>query len=108
MDEGEDVEMTDEWEDEAPEQEIDIERKRKNKKSDPVWKGLLRSKGFLWLATRPSWYGEWSQFSFPSLSLVVHRIFNAFPQAGLMCTITPGGPWFCELPEVIRPLYLPQ
>jgi G3E family GTPase len=31
------------------------------KKASPVWKGVLRSKGFCWLATRPSVHGEWSQ-----------------------------------------------
>jgi G3E family GTPase len=25
------------------------------------WPGVLRSKGFFWLATRPEWVGEWSQ-----------------------------------------------
>jgi G3E family GTPase len=31
------------------------------KKKSNVWKGVLRSKGFCWLATRPSVHGEWSQ-----------------------------------------------
>jgi G3E family GTPase len=31
------------------------------KKASPIWKGVLRSKGFCWLATRPSVHGEWSQ-----------------------------------------------
>ncbi|RMZ78774.1 hypothetical protein DV738_g3675, partial [Chaetothyriales sp. CBS 135597] len=50
----------------------------KNKASDPVFKGLLRSKGFVWLATRPGLHGEWSQ-------------------AGTMLTLQGGGPWFCVL-----------
>ncbi|RMD41073.1 hypothetical protein DV735_g4051, partial [Chaetothyriales sp. CBS 134920] len=50
----------------------------KNKASDPVFKGLLRSKGFVWLATRPGLHGEWSQ-------------------AGTMLTLQGGGPWFCAL-----------
>ena len=31
------------------------------KKQSEVWKGVLRSKGFCWLATRPGVHGEWSQ-----------------------------------------------
>lgn len=31
------------------------------KKASDVWRGVLRSKGFCWLATRPGVHGEWSQ-----------------------------------------------
>ncbi|KAJ1030189.1 hypothetical protein NDA16_001100 [Ustilago loliicola] len=39
---------------------------------------LLRSKGFIWLATRPLMFGEWSQ-------------------AGIMLTLQGGARWRCEL-----------
>lgn len=47
-----------------------------NKQSDDAFRGLMRSKGFFWLATRPTVHGEWSQ-------------------AGTMLTLQGGGPWFC-------------
>lgn len=50
------------------------------KRASPVWAPLLRSKGFLWLATRPLLFGEWSQ-------------------AGVMLTLAGGGRWRCEVPE---------
>jgi len=44
------------------------------KKASPVWKGVLRSKGFCWLATRPSVHGEWSQAGVsPSSTWAVRR-----------------------------------
>jgi G3E family GTPase len=55
-----------------------------NKKSNPTFAGLLRSKGFFWLATRPSLHGEWSQ-------------------AGAMLTLQGGGPWFCTLDDGKHP-----
>ncbi|KAE8332373.1 P-loop containing nucleoside triphosphate hydrolase protein [Aspergillus sergii] len=51
-----------------------------NKRSHPVLRPVLRSKGFFWLATRPYQFGEWSQ-------------------AGGMLTIGCGGPWFAEVPD---------
>jgi len=39
---------------------------------------LLRSKGFVWVATRNEGYGEWSQ-------------------TGAVYSLRPGGKWFCEL-----------
>lgn len=50
------------------------------KKADKTFAQLLRSKGFLWLATRPQMFGEWSQ-------------------AGVMLTLKGGDQWRCELPE---------
>ncbi|WIA32558.1 hypothetical protein OEZ86_003365 [Tetradesmus obliquus] len=41
---------------------------------------LLRSKGFVWLATRGDHIGEWSQ-------------------AGSLLSFSTGGPWFCVLPK---------
>ncbi|KAK4947322.1 hypothetical protein LTR10_013690 [Elasticomyces elasticus] len=55
-----------------------------NKKANPIFAGLLRSKGFFWLATRPSLHGEWSQ-------------------AGTMLTLQGGGPWFCTLDDAHWP-----
>jgi G3E family GTPase len=45
---------------------------------------VIRSKGFIWLATRPQTMGDWSQ-------------------AGLVLTVGHSGPWFCELPEELWP-----
>ncbi|EST06434.1 Histidine triad (HIT) protein [Kalmanozyma brasiliensis GHG001] len=45
---------------------------------------LLRSKGFVWLATRPLMFGEWSQ-------------------AGIMLTLQGGARWRCELNEEMWP-----
>ena len=50
------------------------------KRESAVWSPLLRSKGFLWLATRPLLFGEWSQ-------------------AGIMLTLTGGARWRCEVPD---------
>lgn len=41
---------------------------------------LLRSKGFVWLASKNQGYGEWSQ-------------------AGAIWSLTPGGRWLCETPR---------
>jgi G3E family GTPase len=49
-----------------------------NKKASPLLNRLFRSKGEIWLATRPDQAGEWSQ-------------------AGAMLTLTGGRPWFCTL-----------
>ena len=51
----------------------------KNKKKSP-FAPVFRSKGFIWIATRPKTMGEWSQ-------------------AGLMVTIGSGGNWYSELNE---------
>ncbi len=41
---------------------------------------LLRSKGFVWLASRSEGYGEWSQ-------------------TGVVWSIVPGGRWLCSIPR---------
>ncbi|WWC64496.1 uncharacterized protein I303_107106 [Kwoniella dejecticola CBS 10117] len=86
-DEAEDVEMDEDKlkaqrleEMKAEKEALDLPSKLKFKKESPVWKGVLRSKGWIWIATRPNLHGEWSQ-------------------AGVMCTIEGGGPWMCEVPE---------
>ena len=50
-----------------------------SKKASETFGPLLRSKGFVWLATRPLMFGEWSQ-------------------AGVMFTLQGGSRWRCELP----------
>lgn len=45
---------------------------------------ILRSKGFIWLASRPDLCGEWSQ-------------------AGAVMRFTVGGPWYASLPEEAWP-----
>lgn len=44
------------------------------------WPGVLRSKGFCWLATRPDWMGLWSQ-------------------AGVTCSLEAGGTWWAATPQ---------
>jgi G3E family GTPase len=46
---------------EAQKAALDLPARAKFKRGSPVWKGVLRSKGFIWLATRPHVHGEWSQ-----------------------------------------------
>ncbi|WVQ66915.1 uncharacterized protein L199_005106 [Kwoniella botswanensis] len=85
--EDEDVEMDEEKlkaqrleEMKAEKEALDLPSKVEFKRESKVWKGVLRSKGWIWLATRPNLHGEWSQ-------------------AGVMCTIDGGGPWMCKIPE---------
>ncbi|KAF9737745.1 hypothetical protein PMIN06_002364 [Paraphaeosphaeria minitans] len=51
-----------------------------NKKACPLFRGLHRSKGIFWLATRPSQMGSWST-------------------AGAMLTLGSEMPWFCTVSE---------
>jgi G3E family GTPase len=60
--------------------DLDLSTRLANKKAHPVFKPLLRSKGFIWLATRPSVSGDWSQ-------------------AGAMLTVSGGLNWFAVVPE---------
>ncbi len=48
------------------------------------WPGVLRSKGFFWLATRMNWIGGWSQ-------------------AGGACRYEPAGTWWCTAPQQYWP-----
>lgn len=59
---------------------LDLPTRLANKKAHPVFKSLLRSKGFIWLATRPYISGDWSQ-------------------AGAMLTVSGGMNWFAAIPE---------
>lgn len=72
-DEDEDMDEDEDEEEEAPEPSEILS----NKRNDPAFQSLLRSKGFFWLATRPYQSGEWSQ-------------------AGAILTISCGGRWFAE------------
>ncbi|KAK9357922.1 CobW/HypB/UreG, nucleotide-binding domain-containing protein [Lipomyces starkeyi] len=76
-DDGED----DEGDDDHLSAEVLPEQLIKNKKSPPVFSSLIRSKGYIWLATRALQHGEWSQ-------------------AGAMLTIQGGAMW-PEDPEVV-------
>jgi len=49
-----------------------------------TWPGVLRSKGFFWLATQPRVVGEWSQ-------------------AGGACNYQPAGLWWAEIPQAEWP-----
>lgn len=55
-----------------------------NKRNNPAFGPVLRSKGFVWLPTRPFQFGEWSQ-------------------AGGILTVSCGGPWFAEMPDEVWP-----
>tara|TARA_R110002003_G_scaffold215_3_gene16435 strand:- start:1351 stop:1935 length:585 start_codon:yes stop_codon:yes gene_type:complete len=59
---------------------IDDETILKNKKASPYFRGLHRSKGIFWLATRPFQMGSWST-------------------AGAMLTVGSEMPWFCCVSE---------
>ncbi len=48
------------------------------------WPGVLRSKGFFWLASRMHWIGGWSQ-------------------AGGACRYEPAGTWWCTAPREYWP-----
>ena len=61
----------------------EVKRRLRNKNGS-IFKNLLRSKGFLWLATRPFKMGEWSQ-------------------CGIILSVDDGGPWFKELPDEMWP-----
>lgn len=61
-------------------EELDLPARIAFKRASPIWKGVLRSKGFVWLATRPRVSGEWSQ-------------------AGCMWTLNGGAPWMCVIDE---------
>jgi G3E family GTPase len=46
----------------------------------PAFKGVIRSKGFVWLATRHDWAGVWSS-------------------AGVVSSLQPGGSWLATAPR---------
>ncbi|KAL5326730.1 hypothetical protein ACEPPN_004419 [Leptodophora sp. 'Broadleaf-Isolate-01'] len=65
--------------------DIALEQRLANKKAHPLFNRLLRSKGFVWLATRPNQSGDWSQ-------------------AGAMLTFSPSLQWFATIPKNEWPL----
>ena len=69
--------MTEDGEETAP---LDDDQILANKKASPYFKGLHRSKGIFWLATRPNQMGSWST-------------------AGAMLTLGSEMPWFCCVSE---------
>ncbi|OTA70833.1 cobW-domain-containing protein [Hypoxylon sp. EC38] len=82
-DEAEEMEDTENDEDSImvdDQPQLDPKARLAAKIQDPTFGPLLRSKGFLWLATRPRMYGEWSS-------------------AGIMLTISGQDLWRCEVPE---------
>lgn len=64
----------------AEKDELDLPSLILFKRNSAIWKGVLRSKGFVWLATRTIVSGEWSQ-------------------AGCMWTLKGGAPWMCTVNE---------
>lgn len=75
---GDEEEADDEGDEKQP--QLNPKKRLESKKGSRTFAPLLRSKGFIWLATRPTMFGEWSQ-------------------AGVMLTITGGGKWRCEIPQ---------
>ncbi|PLW16558.1 hypothetical protein PCANC_15505 [Puccinia coronata f. sp. avenae] len=67
-------------EEEEKQPQLNPKKRLESKKASKIFAPLLRSKGFFWLATRPTMFGEWSQ-------------------AGVMLTISGGGKWRCEIPQ---------
>ncbi|MBL7663260.1 GTP-binding protein [bacterium] len=57
---------------------------RFNELTKTEWPGVLRSKGFFWLASRNDWAGIWSQ-------------------AGGSCRAEPGGKWLAASPKEMWP-----
>lgn len=76
-DENDDDESEDE---EEAQPQLNPKARLAEKKAHPTFGPLLRSKGFIWLATRPLMFGEWSQ-------------------AGVMLTLQGGSRWRCEVPR---------
>lgn len=73
----------------AEKEALDLPARIAFKRASPVWSGVLRSKGFAWLATRPTVSGEWSQ-------------------AGCMWTLSGGSPWMCAVDESLWPTDDPE
>jgi G3E family GTPase len=88
--ENEDAEEEEEDDDDEDDEEDDgvqeeIINERREQRAASAYKGIFRSKGFLWIATRPMNMGEWSQ-------------------AGIVLTVANGGNWFTELPAEMWPV----
>ncbi|GAC73731.1 diadenosine polyphosphate hydrolase and related proteins [Moesziomyces antarcticus T-34] len=70
--------------DEEAQPQLNPQARLQAKNASETFAPLLRSKGFVWLATRPIMFGEWSQ-------------------AGIMLTLQGGARWRCELGEEMWP-----
>lgn len=113
----------DEWEEEDDDNEMDIDdeeqpqldpkKRLASKMQDPTFGPLLRSKGFLWLATRSKMVSY--SLMFLNDALIEQRLtcapfqkqFGEWSQAGVMLTINAGDLWRCELPESELPTHPP-
>ena len=73
----------------AEKQSMNLPARAAFKKQSDVWKGVLRSKGFCWLATRPGVHGEWSQAG-------VSIFLNFRPSLGVYLTFSPLTPPLLE------------
>ncbi|TKY90728.1 hypothetical protein EX895_000726 [Sporisorium graminicola] len=85
--EEEDMEVDQENEDgidDEAQPQLNPQARLEAKNASDTFAPLLRSKGFVWLATRPLMFGEWSQ-------------------AGIMLTLQGGARWRCELDEDMWP-----
>ncbi|CAE6416468.1 unnamed protein product [Rhizoctonia solani] len=71
---------TDETEDGEAQPQLDPAARLAAKRANPALAAVMRSKGFCWLATRNTLWGEWSQ-------------------AGVMFTLSGGQNWFVSQPE---------
>ncbi|KAK7033644.1 hypothetical protein VNI00_012644 [Paramarasmius palmivorus] len=67
-------------EDEEAQPQLNPAARLASKNADPAFAPVMRSKGFCWLATRNTLFGEWSQ-------------------AGVMFTLAGGMNWFVSQPE---------
>ncbi|SJX60546.1 related to Cobalamin synthesis protein [Sporisorium reilianum f. sp. reilianum] len=85
-DEDDDMEVDQEDDDDDVEAQpqLNPQARLEAKNASETFAPLLRSKGFVWLATRPLMFGEWSQ-------------------AGIMLTLQGGARWRCELDEDMWP-----
>ncbi|KIS72076.1 uncharacterized protein UMAG_12104 [Mycosarcoma maydis] len=84
-DDTEDNEMDVEAEgDDDAQPQLNPQARLEAKNASETFAPLLRSKGFIWLATRPLMFGEWSQ-------------------AGIMLTLQGGARWRCELDAEMWP-----
>ncbi|SPO21090.1 related to Cobalamin synthesis protein [Ustilago trichophora] len=83
--EEDEMDVEDEGEDgEEAQPQLNPQARLEAKNASETFAPLLRSKGFVWLATRPLMFGEWSQ-------------------AGIMLTLQGGARWRCELDEEMWP-----
>ena len=94
--EGEENENDDENDEEKD--KLNANMKLAEKKNSKAFKSLFRSKGFIWLATRPYQSGELSQAGV--MLTVVSNVFIKSIHYQLKLVFKTGGQnWFCTTPE---------